>query len=125
MTDKARGPESIVWLPQQAPHLNYSAAKQYGELRSIVPHGIDVTVDYDHWLTIIETWAHHLYEVDRDYILLTGDPLVILLVGLEIPGAHSQSYSDTVRVLRWDGRRQDYDVVDAMWSRVAQCVASD
>lgn len=115
MTDQARGQETIVWLPQQAPHLNYSAAKSLGELRSIVPHGIDVTVDQDHWLTIIETWACHLYLPERDYILLTGDPLVILLVGLHIPDAYNNLNYGPFRALRWDGRRQDYDVVETFY----------
>jgi 3-polyprenyl-4-hydroxybenzoate decarboxylase len=78
----------------------------FGELQVVVPASIEITADnmedvIDLVWTVLEKFDH-----DKDYVLLSGDPVVIATVCAI--ASEMSGFGDTLRVLRWDRLDERY-----------------
>lgn len=96
-----------VFVLQKDDKKDFSAAEKFGDLqflwgvrRGIYPDNADTRVD-----TMVSTARKALekFDVEKDYLLLVGDP-----IGISIVSALLGEMSDTIPVLKWDGQAQQY-----------------
>ena len=95
-----------VFVAQDAPQLNLSPAKKFGELVVVLPVG-NMTHDIDRTIRKIKTKLDPMGP--QDYLLPIGDPLMI---GLVMAVALRYASGGPLKVLRWDRQESMYDVVE-------------
>lgn len=87
------------------PRFDTTQAETFGELRVILPHGMNALVDGD---SIKERLKSNLKDyTDDDYILPVGSPT---LIGWAIH--YATVYNDgLVKTLQWNNRKNDYEII--------------
>lgn len=88
-----------VYVTQELKGRDLSSALEFGELQVVVPANVEITPGnvnelYSIILTNMGTFDHR-----EDYVLLSGDPVVM---GLVWQCASQDVYTGSLRVLRWD-----------------------
>lgn len=93
---------SYVYLVQETGKHNFSSARKFGEIKTLLPFGYQVGLDID-----FATQKIHegLEEIERgDFLLLAGDPA---LIGMTV--AIAADYLDgQVSLLKWDRQEKFY-----------------
>lgn len=95
-----------VYIIQDAGILDFSKAKKYGELVPMIEESIFPNSDQQQICNVVDTIKTKLKDFNpaNDYILLTGDPLSILITALVLSGM-GIFY---VICLKWDRELKDY-----------------
>lgn len=94
---------SRVFVVQESPNINLSPAFDYGdEMIEVVPKGNHSFFPGKLRNSIELKLESHGFCAD-DYLLLVGDPVVILMVGI---AAKNMVGEQNLKVLKWD--RQDH-----------------
>jgi len=99
--DKAR-PTPKVWVVQEMSNHDISGALRFGEIQTLLPASVQVA--FSPW-PVIRTVRRKLQRMGRDdYLLLTGDPVIIGLVCAVAALYNGGRYN----VLKWDKRERLY-----------------
>jgi hypothetical protein len=109
MSERKRRP--IVWVTHEKKGFSYAEALQFGDVEFLVPSGQEFmpmptsgdtnqAIEDGVWKRLEEE-----YMPGYDYVLLSGSPIVIFLVGQACPAPEGESQ----KVLRWNGRTRSYD----------------
>lgn len=99
---------SRCYILQENPSIDFSLAEEYGQLYICLPMGYSL-------FNAREQALEHLTEAlldfrpSVDYIICSGDVALVLLVGAILGGLGVTEY----RLLRYDRRDKDYQVIEA------------
>ena len=100
-----------VYVTQELKGRDLSSALEFGELQVVVPANVEITPD--NFPEVMQTVFSAMVSFDcrMDYLLLSGDPVVM---GLVWQRAAEEAYEkDTsLRVLRWDRIDSRYVLFD-------------
>lgn len=89
-----------VYVTQELKGRDLSSALEFGELQVVVPANMEVTPTSMPAVMHVVFNAMESFHCDRDYLLLSGDPVVM---GFVWQVAAEGVYDDkSLRVLRWD-----------------------
>ena len=99
-----------VYVTQELKGRDLSSALEFGELQVVVPASMEVTPENMPEVieTVVEAMAR--FDSEKDYLLLSGDPVVM---GLVWQHAADTIYHHCLRVLRWDrieGRYIEFNI---------------
>lgn len=88
-----------VYVTQELKGRDLSSALVFGELQIVVPANVEVTPENmpEVMQTVFSVMAP--FDCQKDYLLLSGDPVVM---GLVWQVAAEDAYEKSLRVLRWD-----------------------
>lgn len=98
-----------VFVIQHNPHLDYSDAIRFGKLTPVLRRDVfadDLPTRIDKMKEALEGQMGD-FDPERDFLLLTGDPVAIFMAGILLHGARK------VRVLKFDrevGRYYDVEI---------------
>lgn len=98
-----------VYVTQELKGRDLSSALVFGELQIVVPASVEVTPENmpEVMQTVFSVMAP--FDCRRDYLLLSGDPVVM---GLVWQVAAEDAYEKSLRVLRWDRIESRYILFD-------------
>jgi hypothetical protein len=91
-----------VYIVQAQPGKNLVPAIQYGELVELLPPNEQVVCSTDRAIKIIGDKLSTFD--DKDYLLLIGDPIAILIAGVMA----AKTNNGFVNTLKWDRQREEY-----------------
>jgi hypothetical protein len=98
---KQREKNRVVYIVQEVKNRNYAAAKPHGELKLLLPEGNLVLST----MPTVRRLRKGLKDFnDKDYLLLSGDPVAI---GLACAIA-ADINQGRVKLLKWENREQTY-----------------
>lgn len=103
--DRHGGRGGWVYVTQWAAHRDYTDACRFGPLRPIAEPGDETHSDQPDLTALYELVSERveLFDPNRDYVLLSGDPAIISAV-MFVLGRKFQK----VRLLKWDGQSRHY-----------------
>jgi|TARA_Y100000310_G_C20301387_1_gene631951 hypothetical protein len=97
---------SIVYIVQEPANRNFTPAKKYGKLKSLVPDRVQVQISA---APVIRRLRGELKDFsNNDYLLLSGDPIII---GLAIVVA-GENNMGRINVLKWDKQEKTYNPIE-------------
>lgn len=88
-----------VYVTQELKGRDLSSALEFGELRVVVPANVEIVPKNIGALMDCVEEAMKLFDHREDYLLLSGDPVVM---GIVWQYAMEEVFLGTLRVLRWD-----------------------
>lgn len=95
-----------VWVLQENVHLDYAPAAEWGDVEFITRHDVSPfkrSQQAEGFESDMKKFISK-YIPGTDYIILTGNPVAIVKLGMDIPrGEH--------KFLKWDVRRNQYHEV--------------
>lgn len=102
---------SKVFIIQNNGRLNFEPAAKYGKLvpiieRDVFPDDVDERVEA---IKNITSTLLNNFNPEKDYILLTGDPVAIVIVSMFLVMNHM---GQQIRCLKYDRENQTYYVVE-------------
>ena len=102
-----------VYVTQELKGRDLSSALEFGELQVVVPADIEITPDTIEGVYDLITCALSTFDPQKDYLLLSGDPVVMCLV-YQVANEEAFIRHNTARVsvLRWDRIDSRYIVFD-------------
>lgn len=89
-----------VYVTQELKGRDLSSALSFGELQVVVPASMDVTNSNMNAIIDLAWTVLDEFDCEKDYVLLSGDPVVIATVCAI--AAEAISFNQHLRVLRWD-----------------------
>lgn len=95
-----------VYITQAVTGRDFNPARQFGELVTLTPHTSQVVLTAEPMIELLKSKLRDIKP--SDYILLSGDPVIIglaLAVALHCTGGK-------VKLLKWDRRLATYQEVD-------------
>jgi hypothetical protein len=102
-----------VYVTQELKGRDLSSALEFGELQVVVPADIQITPDTIEEVYGLITGALSNFDPLKDYLLLSGDPVVMCLAyQVADEEAFIQHNIARVSVLRWDRIDSRYIVFD-------------
>lgn len=102
-----------VYVTQELKGRDLSSALEFGELQVVIPADIEITPDTIEEVYELATNALSNFDPRKDYLLLSGDPVVMCLVyQVANEEAYIQHEISRVSVLRWDRIDSRYIVFD-------------
>lgn len=96
---------SVVWVTQEVPGRNLTPARQFGELRLLLPSRQILLAPEQAIKTLYEKLSGQ--NLDDDYLVLIGDPIAI---GMSVFVA-AECNGGVINVLKWDRETRSYNPV--------------
>lgn len=93
-----------VYIIQEVPNRDYSAAEQFGEIRALLPHE-DINANPFRIVLMLDDRLNGL--TNQDYLLLTGDPIAIGVAA----SVAAKKTGGILNFLKWDRVAQIYHPV--------------
>ena len=93
---------SIVYVVQEMPNHDIAPAMRYGELKVLLPSNTQIAFSTVPTVRLLKRKLRGF--TDKDFLLLTGDPVAMGLAS-SIAAAYN---SGRFRVLKWDRRERMY-----------------
>lgn len=102
-----------VYVTQELKGRDLSSALEFGELQIVVPADIEITPDTIDKVYGLITGALCNFDGQKDYLLLSGDPVVMCLA-YQVADEEARLPQNIARVsvLRWDRIDSRYIVFD-------------
>lgn len=102
-----------VYVTQELKGRDLSSALEFGELQVVVPADMEIRPDTIEEVYELITCALSNFDPRKDYLLLSGDPVVMCLVNqVADEEAFIQHNIARISVLRWDRIDSRYIVFD-------------
>ena len=102
-----------VYVTQELKGRDLSSALEFGELQVVIPADMEITPETIEEVYDIACCALSNFDPRKDYLLLSGDPVVMCLVyQVANEEAYIQHEISRVSVLRWDRIDSRYIVFD-------------
>jgi hypothetical protein len=100
-----------VWVTGERQGFNYTAAERYGEITFITSRDLTMPMHApgNQLIRSAINEAVMKFDPETDYLLLSGSPVIAGLAIGKIIARHDPKY---IRVVKWDNRIEDYDVLD-------------
>ena len=93
---------SRVFVTQEDPTKNLSAAKEFGQIKVLLP---PTQVTFDATWAIEEMFKKLEEFKDEDYLLLVGDPVIMILAASIVSWVTGGKYN----ILKWDRETRTYN----------------
>jgi len=98
-----------VYVTQELKGRDLSSALEFGKLQVVVPANVEVTPENMKEVRQAVFSVMAPFDCERDYLLLSGDPVVM---GFVWQVAAEEAYEKSLRVLRWDRIEGRYILFD-------------
>jgi len=106
---------STVFVTQENPRLNYSDAERYGEVVFVNVDEYSPNANSIRNQNILDNIDRLMrqYDPTTDYLLLSGDPVSMLLTFNTAAEIARNSFElDSLRLLKWDGQNRSYNPIE-------------
>jgi hypothetical protein len=93
--------------------MDYSPAEKFGELKFITTFDMPLHVNSPArqvWREEVLEFVRN-YDPVKDFVILTGQPISIFIIGMMIAEAHKMP-----RFLKWQGQTGDYRIVESIFN---------
>jgi hypothetical protein len=94
--------KGTVFITQESPGRNFLPAREFGELKILLPGDAQVVLDSTNVVRRLQEELENFG--DDDHLLLSGDPVII---GIAVGVALSVN-DDLANLLKWDRQTQSY-----------------
>lgn len=101
---------STVYVAHENARLNYTPAARYGEIHFVTGNEfspIPGSPSNKRIMAAVATMAE-LFDPGRDYLLLSGDPIIIGICMAALAQSERCGQAGYYRVLKWDGQSRSY-----------------
>jgi hypothetical protein len=97
-----------VYVVQEQPNHDISPARQFGEIKCILPPGDANFSSFHIYDQLQEALAG--FKIAEDFLLLSGDPTAIAMAAVVIDRLLAPTDEQQINLLKWDRRLKEYFV---------------